>query len=430
MGAPQVFDASSSYPSPAQSSWPSTITRKLIRALIACVAIHFILSRLYYANSHLDQSLPEASESQIVAQDEVVPEPQSTLYPPQQFPDSSTNTLANSQHNGDVWRPWLVAVTCTAADAERRAMIRASWMKLFRDVPFDGRFVLADPGPYIESVAEENKTFGDLIVLDHVRERDLVANEVKALELFEWLVDHRIRYTFVTKIETDVWLNARRFWDKFLEPRISNETGQIKANARRTVIGELAYSISQHFAFPHEAMYTVSWDTLEWLVRLHDAYPVVTWNDRAVTALMLKGKERSQFVNFRPTEKFAYEDADSRRDGTAWARERTHPESPRHALGNTEAIVVDGLKTTEDWFKVAVSFDEKGMKERPPRLDPDPIPPFSLRWSDFWYMLGMPGRYESRFRQIPDSIWSFEDGDWICGGIWNLGKTKAGYVDA
>lgn len=52
---------------------------------------------------------------------------------------------------------------------------------MYRDIPFDYRFVVANPGP------RENGTFGDIIVLDHIAEDDITANTIKTLEFYKWL---------------------------------------------------------------------------------------------------------------------------------------------------------------------------------------------------------------------------------------------------
>lgn len=112
-----------------------------------------------------------------------LPEPTLVLSP---FPFSPMRNETKSEGQNEQHNPWLAAVISTAGDAERRTLIRSSWMQLFRDVPFDGRFVVSNPGQrWTETVASENRTYGDMIVLDNIAEDDVTANTVKTLELYK-----------------------------------------------------------------------------------------------------------------------------------------------------------------------------------------------------------------------------------------------------
>jgi beta-1,3-galactosyltransferase 1 len=377
--------------------------------------------------------------------------------------ESNDGKNANTGDNGTFipdqpkHRPWLAAVICAASDTEHRRKIRETWMHLYRDIPFDGRFVVANPGPkWTSRVAWENRTFGDMIVLDHVQEDDITANTVKTLEFYTWLVNHSPqKYEFVSKLDTDLWLNARGFWERFLAPRLQavNSTTrenqlQWRSTVERTVIGELYYARKSDLVFPHGSMYTVTWDMLGLLSGLQDVHQVVTGEDMAVAMLLLKARERANFVNFRGSEKFNYDDRDAR-DDTAWARDETHPDAVWHALVGRDPIAVHQLKTERLWGKVAACFDEGGIKVVPPPLSPDDepeeeeedgerrqlrnrtprrTPPLSLQWLDFWSWTGLGHPFQSRFDMIPDFFRSMdEEGNWIYDGIWNLGKTKEGW---
>ncbi|SPO06865.1 uncharacterized protein DNG_09559 [Cephalotrichum gorgonifer] len=410
-------------------------TPKLIRLLVICLIITTTFTvHLVVGKQSQHHAAFEPPDSGTVVHGKQVNKVAKALYPLHPFPESPMQvSLSDDDHNhtsSQPPKPWLAAVICAAADFEHRAAIRSTWMQLFRDVPFDGRFVVANPGPqWTAMVAMENRTFGDIIVLDHLQEDDVTANTVKTLEFYKWLVSHDYRYEFVSKMDTDLWLNARGFWDKFLAPRLSNKTGVWKSTVERTVIGELYYTRSWDLVFPHGSMYTVTWDMVGLLSSLQSRFKVVTGEDMALAVLMLKGRERANFVNFRGTEKFDYDDRDSRGDGTAWSRASTHPNSTRHALYGTDPIAIHELKDSKLWRKVADCFDETGLKKAPEPLGPDRTP-FSVHWFDFWDFVGFGHRHRSRFDGIPDFLWSFQDGSWICDDIWNLGKTKTGYSAA
>ncbi|KAH7157441.1 hypothetical protein B0J13DRAFT_169847 [Dactylonectria estremocensis] len=422
----------SKLPSPVtgpSSTW--CIPKRLIRIVAISLISTFLLVTLFIKKHNTHHAPFEAPNSGLVLHGKIVDDAPTTQYPLDPFPESPMLLPPSDQYRNNQSNPWLAAVICAASDVEHRMMIRSTWMKLYQDVPFDGRFVVSSPGPqWTEVVATENRTFGDLIVLDHLREDDVTANTIKTLEFYKWLVHQGKKYEFVSKMDTDLWLNARGFWDKFLVPRLSNSTGSYTATVERTVIGELYYSRSWDLVFPHGAMYTVTWDMVEMLASLQSKFCVVTGEDMAVATLMLKGRKQANFVNFKGTQKFDYDDMDSRGDGSAWARDTTHPNATRHAMIGGDAIAVHQLKLKEHWLKVAECFDEQGVKETPPLSGPAQTPPWTLRWSDFLASIGLSSRYISRFGRIPDFLWSFDDdGRWICDGIWSLGATRTGFID-
>lgn len=369
-----------------------------------------------------------------------IPEPSYGLspfpYSPKQ-PSTSPPDGFDSSFESVVPRPWLAAVISSAGDFARRKLIRSTWMSLYRSIPFDGRFVVANPGPqWTEAVAEENKTYGDMIVLDHIAEDDITANTIKTLEFYKWLVGRSPRrYEFVSKMDTDLWLNAYGFWNRFLLPQMGRKADNLgySRKSNRTVIGELYYSKTYDLVFPHGAMYTASWDVVELLASLQEKFNVVTGEDMAVAVLLLKSRTLANFINFRGSEKFDFDEEDTRGDGTAWARPDTHPDATYHALlGGSDPIAVHQLKSEESFLKVAECFDEVGAKSEPgleESIDISGQWSWSISWHDFLTSVGLSGQYDSRFERIPDALWSQEDGNWICDGIWDLGKTKEGYVE-
>lgn len=281
----------------------------------------------------------------------------------------------------------------------------------------------------MENIRIENRTFGDMIVLDHLQEDDVTANTVKTIELYKWLIERGHRYEFVSKMDTDLFFNARGFWDRYLSPLLANKTGTPEAIVDRTIIGELYYSERHDLVFPHGAMYTATWDMVELLSSLQDRFNVVTGEDMAVAMLMLKGREVANMINFKGTEKFDYDHGDSRGDGTAWARKKTHPNATRHAIYGKDAIAVHQLKDEAMFLKVASCFDERGIREEEPWAGPEPTPPLYVRWWDFWVRFDMAANWMSRFERIPDFLWSFDNGSWVCDGIWRLGRTRTGYIE-
>ncbi|KAL0934129.1 putative beta-1,3-N-acetylgalactosaminyltransferase 2 [Colletotrichum truncatum] len=413
-----------------RTSLTRCVQRKFFRVL-ALSAVFIFCVTFYLTRETLPQhhATFEAPDTKPVVHGQIVdglPKSSEVLEP---FPYSPKEETADHVGGFEQPAPWLAAVISSAPDALRRMLIRTTWMTLYKDVPFDGRFVVSNPGKqWVHVVALENRTYGDMIVLDHIPEDDITANTIKTLEFYKWLVTvSPHKYEFVSKMDTDLWLNARGFWDRFMLPRLSmnNETGRLERSVTRTVIGELYYSPYWDLVFPHGAMYTVTWDMVELLSSLQDKFNVVTGEDMAIATLMLKGHERANFVNFKGSEKFDYSDEDARADGSAWARERTHPNSISHAIVGENPIAVHQLKDETLWLKVADCFNEDGIKVSS-QTQYGSQHPMSTRWHDFWDWMGVSNRYRSRFDSIPDFLWTLDGDDWICDDIWNLGNTKTG----
>ncbi|KAF4120875.1 Galactosyltransferase [Geosmithia morbida] len=360
---------------------------------------------------------------------ELLPDP---AYPLEPFPDSpmhASEASSLSTSPGQPQPPWLVTVISPATDAARRMLIRSTWMRLYRDVPFTARFVVSNPGPmWTDNLRIENRTFGDLIVLDHLQEDDVTANTVKTLELYRWLIRQGHRYEFVSKMDTDLWFNARGFYDKYISKLLSNQTGNPQALVERTIIGELYYSARHDLVFPHGAMYTATWDMVELLASLQSRFNVITGEDMALAMLMLKGRETANFINFKGSEKFNYDDDDSRGDGTAWARRNTHTDATHHAIYGSDPIAVHQLKDEGMFLKVADCFDSNGIREMEP-AGPERAPPFEVVWYDFLHIINMNVHWKSRFERIPEFLWSFGNGYWFCDGIWRLGHTRMGHIE-
>ncbi|KAG6008853.1 hypothetical protein E4U21_003664 [Claviceps maximensis] len=432
-----ALDSSRSNPTSAAWSRPAILQRISRRHFrLALVSVFFALSLTVYL-SLLRSRSPRTWTIETIVHDHDTTRldtPQHTLLP---FPDSpqQAHRLKPQKDDSSEQPPWLAAVICAAQDVERRMLIRSTWMRLFRDVPFVPRFVVSNPGAgWNETVRYENRTFGDMIVLDHLVEDDVTANTIKTLEFYKWLLNSGQRYEYVTKLDTDLWLNAPGFWHRYLVPRLALSTQspggppQYSATANRTVIGQLYFSPSGYNTFAHGSMYTMTWDMIQLLVTLQERFNIITGEDAAVGILMHKARERANFVNLGGEEKFDYDDADSRGDGTAYARPDTHPRAQSHALYGQDVIAVHQLKDKKLWMKVARCFTERGVRAAPPLQGPDKSSsstPFHVRWNDFLDSWGLSNAYQPMFNAIPKELLHYEDGNLICDGIWDLGKVSA-----
>lgn len=332
------------------------------------------------------------------------------------FPDSPmVMTDAQREEADRRQHPWLGAVICSPWDIKRRMMIRFTWMELYKDVPMDRRFVVSNPGPqWTQIIQMENQTYGDMIVLDHLPEDDFTANTIKTIEFYRWLSEKSPRkYEFVSKLDTDLWVNARALWDRHIVPKldINNSTGVMKANVNHTIIGQMYWSVPHKTAFPHGAIYTATWDLVELLPALQDEFHVIAGEDVTMAWLLMKGKQKITVSVLNEAEKFEFDKFDLRPgENTAWARNTTDVTSQWHALYGKDVIAVHQLKNDEEWLVLARCFDKDGLKDRP--TEPERLPGPDDR---------KPGYPRPWHRSIPDGYWEVDtDGTVLINGVWKL----------
>lgn len=340
------------------------------------------------------------------------------------FPDSPMLKAPTPDDKNRRAAPWLVAVISGAYEVEQRRLIRSTWWNTFRDVPFHGRFVVSNPGTkWLDTIRHENQTYGDMIVLDHIPEDYVTANTIKSMELLKWLRRMGHQYPFVTKTDTDTFVNARVFYDKYLRPRLSSDGKHAIVN--NTVIGQLLYREPHDITYPQGSFYTYSWDMLEMLTELHDERPVVGHEDLSVAVLLIQGHRTANMVNLKGTEQFDFDEPSARGDGSPWGRMSTYHRAERHALG-PDAIIVHNLKSLDMYQKVSDCFNEAGILPMPPPAKFEWRLSMPYYYHAFRTAIGVCNWYISRYDFIPQFYFRFDGNDWICDGIWNMGPSKTG----
>ncbi|KAJ4286916.1 hypothetical protein N0V88_007861 [Collariella sp. IMI 366227] len=296
-------------------------------------------------------------------------------------------------------RPWLGAVICSAWDIKRRMLIRYSWMKLYKDVPMDQKFVISNPGPqWTDIVAQENRTFGDMIVLDHLQEDDFTANTIKTVEFYRWLSEKSPRkYEFVSKMDTDLFINARGMYTQKILPRLAPNptTGLLQSTVNFTTIGQFYWDNMHKTSFPHGALYTVTWDIVSLLPKLQDQFHVIAGEDITMAWLLIKGRQKVTLAVMTPQEKFEFDRKDMRDKNNPWARGGSDLTSSWHALAGKEALAIHQLKRDEEWLMVAGCFDEGGLKDAPEFTGSEKPPTGG----------DLPGYPKPYFNEVPDDYW-------------------------
>jgi hypothetical protein len=273
-------------------------------------------------------------------------------------------------------RPWLVVVNTTPADLQRRMIMRATWQSLYRDVvPMDTRFFMANPGErWARSVAFENETYGDLVVLNDLIEDGFTGNTIKTVELWKWLLVNSRPYELVTKVDYDTFVNAKGLWDRYIAPLLEPdfpERGVLRSRVRHTMVGLPAWSSEMQVHFCHGMLYTLTWDLLQRSVALQESSPITIHEDVLTPALMNQAGEHMEIIAMSLTEAFNYLELDARGDGTAWARSGSHyTEWFYHAL-TPETLAVHDLKTDAIYLRIAAHFDKEGLKIMDSPLAPE-----------------------------------------------------------
>jgi hypothetical protein len=279
----------------------------------------------------------------------------------QVFPGSSVSwKLPTWKSLKEIFSPqstWLIATMSPAWGVRRRSIIRATWQRLYRDIPMTTRFVLADVDPLWRPViTAENRTYGDIIVLEGLPENRHIANTIKTMEFFKRLLSINQQWTFVSKIDDDSFLNARAFWEIYLHPLVN----QTEPSRSRTIIGRNVTNWGVNY--PGGQFYTMTWDIVLVLASLQARFNITdTDEDLLVGKLLNAGREPWNFVTLPNPVAFDYDQNDALNSTTAWAKADSTQDAWSHALGE-EAINPHKMKEPETYLRVAACFDEMGLK--------------------------------------------------------------------
>lgn len=344
----------------------------------------------------------------------------STL-PLRPFPDTPRTSIPSPDDKNTMTVPWLAAVVSGAFEVERRALIRATWWSIFKDVPFHGRFVVANPGTeWWDTIRSENQTYGDIFVLDHIPEDRITANTIKSLEMFKWLRKTGHYYPFVTKTDTDTFVNARAFFDKYLMPRLSEDLMNHTVN--HTVIGQLLYRKPRDLIYPQGGFYTYSWDMVESITDLYEKHPIIGDEDLIVAPILMSGHFTANMANLKGSEFFDYDEHSARSPGSPWDRESSFHNAERHALG-PDAIIMHNIKNMDTYSSISECFTSSGIREKPPLIGEETRPSVHFYFHAIKTWIGGCMWYTPRFDFIPKWYLGYNGKDWIIDGIWNIGPT-------
>ena len=106
-------------------------------------------------------------------------------------------------------------------------------------------------------------------------------------------------------------------WDRKILPRLELNitTGSFASTVDHTVIGQFRWDAHHQSAFPHGAIYTVTWDIVELLPKLQDQFHVIAGEDLTLAWLLMKVRQKVNMVLLSQSENFEFEGRDTRRGG-------------------------------------------------------------------------------------------------------------------
>jgi hypothetical protein len=275
---------------------------------------------------------------------------------------------------------WLIATISPYFGVSRRQIIRSTWQTLYKNSSItDFRFVISNPDPTWDVVLEhENATYGDLIALRHLEENNDVANTIKTVEFFKYLLSgQEKRWTFVTKVDDDSYLDARQFYQKWLEPMINNSTNELVQGVPEVtgiVIGKGLRTKGKDFTYPSGQFYTLSWDMVKTMAEQQEIHNVTTFEDVLVGELLQRGHAEYKLMELPYTAAFEIALGGTEvvnGKATAWAANGTELNAWFHPVG-PGSINPHRMKKDEDYLLVAQCFGPHGP-QRPGTGPPNPI---------------------------------------------------------
>ena len=232
---------------------------------------------------------------------------------------------------------WLIWTSTAVHLRQRREIIRSTWQRLYRDIPFQAKFVVGHPGPeWMPIFQQENDTYGDMMMLRNVSGDDhKFATTHKPLTFFKQLQEEEQetgrRWDFVSKLDDDSFLDAGTFYREFLQPR---------AKATKTLIARRCESPGLYW--PAGMFYTMSWDLLNVVTSQYEREPFkLDHEDWPLGKILAMSKLNFDFVQL--------------------AEERAF-DVVREGMVTKEAILPHKMKKDEEYLWVAQMYDKQGYR--------------------------------------------------------------------
>ena len=245
---------------------------------------------------------------------------------------------------------WLLAIFVGPSDFSRRHIIRSTWATRYAYPAYEYRFIVgnysASPNCArvdAERIDAENATYGDIwSIPDYKDESKKTADHIKNLELFKWMSENQgsavRRYEFVSKIDSDIWLNTPQFFDLFMRPRLPGGE-KYNPNALTFIGRPMVYG--SPFVPASGRLYTMNWALLEFFAMRYKTNPRPDlFEDIALGFYLWENKTEHIFVPVELEQ--------------AW-------DIGLEGLIDKDTVIIHAIKDDERMSELSTMFDSRGM---------------------------------------------------------------------
>ncbi|KAK4694827.1 hypothetical protein P7C71_g2818, partial [Lecanoromycetidae sp. Uapishka_2] len=275
---------------------------------------------------------------------------------PWRIAESDSKSDAPSALAEEPHAPWLIAISTTVSDVQRRMFIRNSFISLYRNSGyFDYVFAMSRPPvEWAQMLEQENKTYGDMLIIDALEDNEWTAKHTKPLELLKLLSQGGWKgrsWDFVSKTDEDSWIYPNGFFEDYLRPMIERrDTHPINRIMMGMPLTYCAKDLS-----PAGGFETFSWDLVQLLPELRERHGYDSeWEDCQPAIYLEKADVEYNFISIEAERAFDI------------IKENFHGKTPEiDDLGPVEeltgAVYIHRLKSDEEWLRAAALFDENGF---------------------------------------------------------------------
>ncbi|KAE9965914.1 hypothetical protein BLS_007312 [Venturia inaequalis] len=295
-------------------------------------------------------------------------------------PSSPGEDIQLYQESDPIDRPrWLVATMSPYFAIQRRTVIRETWQKLYRNTSTtEMKFVLANPDPdWDDIIAAENATHGDIIILHHLDENAKTANTIKTVEFFKHLTlneEQTKRWTFISKVDDDSYLDAKTFYNQYLQPLMTYNSSVVMLDediptVPAIVIGKKLHLPDANFDYPSGQFYTVSWDMATLMSTMQLKLNITTDEDVLVGKLLSLSEVPYTLIKLPYWEAHEIQWTGVKVDGrdTVWADEKMNLNTWTHPIGPS-SINPHRMKDDKGYMMVAACYGPDGPRKPPSKF--------------------------------------------------------------
>jgi len=181
-------------------------------------------------------------------------------------------TAAETVENNNVedLKDMLIGVSAVAKDFARRDLIRKlqinTYNHTFPNVHWKFQILNPNNDTLREEIMHENRTHGDIVILEKFIDNKTNAISVKPYEFFKYVAQNLPGYRYVAKMDDDTFMNITGLYDLRFTEQVRNQNN--------TIIAVWHKWDQQRMQFPHGGFYAISWDLVLKLNELYDTVPM------------------------------------------------------------------------------------------------------------------------------------------------------------